>query len=87
MAQSLLAVALSLVAASSPVLAASLEPALSTIAPPASADARYCLRVEPFTGTRLETIQCWTRREWKDQGVDVDREWAKEGVKILSSSG
>ena len=84
MAHKLLAVALTMIAAIPPVSAASPTPTPTTIAPPASADARYCLRVEPFTGTRLETIQCWTRREWKDQGVDVDKEWAKEGVRIIS---
>lgn len=84
MAHKILAVALSMIAAVPPVSAASPYPTPTTIAPPASADARYCLRVEPFTGTRLETIQCWTRREWKDQGVDVDKEWAKEGVRIIS---
>lgn len=84
MAYKEIVIALTMVVAIPPVSAASPKSAPPTIAPPASADARYCLRVEPFTGTRLETIQCWTRREWKDQGVDVDKEWAKEGVKIIS---
>jgi hypothetical protein len=84
MAYKELAVALGMIAATSPVSAASSKPTPPAIAPTESPDAKYCLRVEPFTGTRLETIQCWTRREWADQGVDVDKEWAKEGVKIIS---
>ena len=83
MAHKILAAALGMVVVTSPVLAANLQPG-STAAPPASADARYCLRVEPVTGSLLETIQCWTRAEWADQGVDVDKEWAKEGVEVLS---
>ena len=83
MAHKILAAALSMIAATSPLLAANLQPA-STAAPSASADARYCLRVEPVTGSLVETIQCWTRVEWADQGVDVDKEWAKEGVEVQS---
>ncbi len=83
MAPKILAVALSMMVATSPVSAANVEPN-PTAAPSASADARYCLRVEPFTGSLVETVQCWTRAEWADQGVDVDKEWAKEGVEVLS---
>ena len=52
-------------------------------APTAAPDARYCLRVEAVTGTRLETVQCWTRDEWAEMEVDVDEEWAEEGVRII----
>ena len=52
-------------------------------APQASPDALYCLRVEAVTGTRLETVQCWTRAEWAENEVDVDKDWAKEGVAVL----
>ena len=55
-----------------------------TAAPAAGPDARYCLRVEAATGTRLETVQCWTREEWAALEVDVDREWAREGVRVIS---
>ena len=51
--------------------------------PSDSADTRYCLRVEPATGSRLEFVRCWTRAEWTEQGVDVDKEWDKEGVSII----
>ena len=54
--------------------------------PTDSADTRYCLRVEAFTGTRIERVQCWTRAEWTEQGVDVDVDWAKEGVAIIGPS-
>ena len=84
MAHKELAVALSMIAAISPVSAANREPPPTTPAPAASADSKYCLHVEPFTGSLIETVQCWTREEWAEQGVDVDKEWAKEGVAVIS---
>jgi hypothetical protein len=51
-------------------------------APAEGPNARYCMRIEAPTGTRVEPIRCWTRREWADQGVDVDRAWPTEGVAI-----
>ena len=67
--------------------------AFPAAAPAGSADTRYCLRVGPYTGSRLETVQCWTRQQWAEQCdqddwpwvrqcVDVDKEWAKEGVGV-----
>lgn len=52
-------------------------------APPAPPEARYCLRVDPPTGSRIETIRCETRDTWADLGVDVDQEWAQWGVRIV----
>jgi hypothetical protein len=52
-------------------------------APAAGPEARYCLRVEPLTGTLVERVRCWTRERWTQQGVDVDREWAREGVTVI----
>ena len=83
MALKLSAIALSLiVVAASPLSAAQSETDVRAGAPAAGPDAKYCLRVDPFTGSRIETIQCWTRQQWADQGVDVDKEWAKEGVAV-----
>ncbi len=81
MAHKELAVALSMIIVTSPVSASSPEPT-TTGAPTASADAKYCLRVEPFTGSHIETVRCWTREKWAGQGVDVDKEWAKDGVAV-----
>lgn len=53
-------------------------------APAAGPDARYCMRIEAITGSRLEELKCWTRAEWAEQGVDVDKEWAKEGVSVIA---
>jgi uncharacterized protein YjhX (UPF0386 family) len=39
--------------------------------------------VEPVTGSRIERVECWTRAEWAEAGVDVDKDWAKEGVAII----
>ena len=72
-----------IVVAVSPVLAH--EPERDSIAgaPAAGPDARYCLRVEAVTGSRMERIRCWTRERWAGLGVDIDREWAKEGVRVI----
>lgn len=83
MALKLSAFALSLVIAATPPLSATQpESDEGAGAPAAGPDAKYCLRVDPFTGSRIETVQCWTRQQWADQGVDVDKEWAKEGVAV-----
>ena len=66
--------------AASPVAAASVDAPAATPAPPGGPVTLYCLKVGPLTGNIAETIQCWTRAEWWDQGVDVDKEWAKNGV-------
>jgi hypothetical protein len=76
-----LIVALGILVAASPV-SASQDPAPTTGAPAASASAQYCLRVEPVTGTRIETILCLTRAEWVELEVDLDKEWAEEGVAV-----
>ena len=81
-------VALSMITAAAPVLA---QPDTSPIAPSGVATApgggpetRYCMHVEPNTGSLIETTECWTRAEWADQGVDVDKEWQREGVRVLA---
>ena len=83
MAHKALVAAVGLIAAASPVSATRPEPPLLTTAATDSPDAKYCLRVEPVTGTRLEFVRCWTRQQWAEQDVDVDREWAEEGVAII----
>lgn len=57
----------------------------SAQAPAASDTALYCMKVEPETGSRLESVQCWTRSEWADAEVDVDAEWALEGVRVIEA--
>lgn len=52
-------------------------------APPGTQSTRYCMRVEAITGSRMEPVACWTRAQWEDQGVDIDRDWAKEGVRTI----
>jgi hypothetical protein len=59
------------------------EPAQEAGAPAAPPDALYCLKTEAVTGTRLEDVQCWTREQWAEQDVDLDKEWAKEGVSVI----
>jgi hypothetical protein len=75
-------VALGMIFATSPVTAAEPEFVPGAIAPTAPPDARYCLRLEPETGSRIETIHCETREGWAELGLDVDKEWAEEGVRV-----
>jgi hypothetical protein len=83
MALKLSAIALGLiVAAGAPLSATQPESDAVAGAPEAGPDARYCLRVDPFTGSNIERIKCWTRQQWADQGVDVDKAWAKDGVAV-----
>jgi hypothetical protein len=74
-------VALALMAAASPISATSPDPVAPT-APPGTPETEYCMKVDPATGSRIETIKCWTREQWAEQGVDVDKEWPREGVSI-----
>ena len=73
-----------IVVAASPLSATIIEPGPGPGAPAAGPDAKYCMRIEAITGTRLEKVKCWTRQEWADQDVDVDAEWAKEGVAVIA---
>jgi len=82
MAFKTLAVVLSAVVATS--AAASTQSTDTTAAPAGGPETRYCMRVEPQTGSRIESVECWTREEWAEGGVDVDHDWAKEGVKVLN---
>ncbi len=52
-------------------------------APPAPESALYCLRIEAVTGTRLEEVKCLTRQQWAELEVDLDAEWADEGVRVI----
>lgn len=82
MAFKALAAALGAIIASS--AAASTQPT-ETTAPAGGPETRYCMRVEPQTGSRIESVECWTREQWAEGGVDVDHDWAKEGVRVLNS--
>ena len=81
MAHAELVVALSMVAATLPLPAGG---PTATAAPAGTPNTRYCLRVDPATGSHIETIQCRTREDWADLGVDVDQEWHDNGVKVIA---
>jgi hypothetical protein len=88
MAHKELIVALGMLVAASPALATQTEwpkDEAPATAPAGDAATRYCMRVEPQTGSRIESVECWTREEWAAGGVDVDHDWPKEGVKVLNS--
>lgn len=55
-----------------------------TPAPPGTPLTRYCLRVDPVIGSRIETIQCMTREEWAELDINVDQEWAQNGVRVIT---
>jgi hypothetical protein len=80
MALNELTLALSLAAAVSQTQA-SPQPGMG--APPGTPETRYCLRVDPLIGSHIETVQCKTRDEWAMLGLDVDQEWAENGVKVI----
>lgn len=82
MAYETLAVALGMIFATSAFASPNPQPRPST-APPGTAETRYCMRIEAITGSRIETVRCWTRAEWAEQDVDVDQEWAREGVRVI----
>jgi hypothetical protein len=84
MVDRLFIVALGIVAAASPVSASQSERIRESVAPEAPPSARYCLRVEPITGSRMETVQCRTREDWALLEVDVDQEWADNGVRVIA---
>jgi hypothetical protein len=67
----------------SPVVAQP-EPTVPQAAPEGTPTTRYCLRVDPITGTRIETIQCRTREDWASLEVNVDEEWAQNGVRVMA---
>ena len=83
MARATLFLALGLIAAAP--AAAQPEPMSPSVAPPGTPTTRYCLRVDPITGTRIETIQCRTREDWASLEVDVDQEWAQNGVRVIDA--
>ena len=56
----------------------------TTAAPPGTPNTKYCMRVE-LTGNIIEPVLCWTRWEWAEQGVDVDRDWHREGVRVIDA--
>lgn len=77
-----LAIAFGLAVAATPVSATIQDNQLLT-APAGTPETLYCMHIEAITGSRLEKTKCWTRQEWAEQGVDVDRDWAKEGVRTI----
>jgi hypothetical protein len=84
MARKALIAALAIIAVASPLSAAGQE-GPGTPAPPGGPNTEYCMRVEPITGSRIETVQCWTREEWAEGGVNVDVDWPKYGVAVVNA--
>ena len=83
MAHTKLLVALTALAAASPLSATIQQPDPTIGAPPGTPTTVYCLRVEPITGTRIGGIECLTREQWAEGEVDVDEAWARDGVRVV----
>ena len=75
--------ALGMIVAASPVSATIQDPEPGAGAPAGTPETRYCMRIEAITGSRIEELKCWTREEWAENGVDLDKDWAKEGVRTI----
>ena len=60
------------------------HPASVRGAPVGTEETRYCLRVDPLPGSRMETVRCKTRDEWARLEIDVDQEWAENGVRVIA---
>lgn len=83
MARKALLIALGVIAAATPATASIQDPPVRG-APPGTPDTLYCMRIEAIIGSRLEEVKCWTRQEWAENEVDVDLDWPREGVAIIS---
>lgn len=80
MAHKALVLALTAILATAPAAAATDNPT-PMAAPAGTSQTKYCMYIEAILGSRLEEVKCWTRDEWAEQGVDVDKDWASEGVR------
>ena len=75
---------LGIIVAASPVAASQPDLTPATGAPPGTPDTRYCLRVEPFTGSRIETTSMLDpRRMGRAMASMSTQEWAEEGVRVI----
>ena len=77
-----LVVALSMILAAPPGSAADPKRVPGATAPAGGPNVRYCLRVDPLTGSIIARVHCWTREEWDEQGVDVDKQWDRDGIRV-----
>ena len=85
MAQKLLLIALGAAAAAAPATAGIQAPSERILVPAGTPYTLYCMRIEAIIGSRLEEVKCWTRQEWAENEVDVDKDWAEEGVAVIDN--
>lgn len=77
-----LIIALGMIATASPVSATIQDPQPAGV-PTGTPETRYCMHIEAVTGSRIEKLKCWTRDEWAQHDVDLDKDWPKEGVRTI----
>jgi hypothetical protein len=83
MAHKALVLCLGALVAASPLSASVQDPREMSREPEGTSETKYCMHIEAITGSRIEEVKCWTRAEWAERGVDVDEDWAKEGVRTI----
>ena len=71
------ALALSSLLISTTASAAEAPESNSMTAKPAAKERTYCLQFGLDTGSRINRVECKTKREWAQLGVDVDEALAK----------
>ena len=57
--------------------------AVDARAPAAPPSAKYCLSMEPMTGSHIAWVQCRTRDDWASYDINVDQEWGENGVAVI----
>ena len=83
MAHKALVLCLGALVAASPLSASVQDPREMSREPEGTTETKYCMHIEAITGSRIEEVKCWTRAEWAERGVDVDQDWAREGVRTI----
>ena len=83
MAHKAMVLFLGMFVAAPPVSASVQDPTQVSGAPEGTTETKYCMHIEAITGSRIEEVKCWTRAEWAERGVDVDQDWAREGVRTI----
>jgi len=48
------------------------NPQSNTVAPKGAGEKTYCLQFADDTGSHVNRVECRTKRQWAQRGVDVD---------------
>ena len=67
-----IALALGTLLVAAPAVAAGDPPGNTVAAKPAAKEKTYCLQYSLDTGTRINRVECKTKKEWQRLGIDLD---------------